>query len=96
MLQCGCGPGQSDLRRACVVCRFLYSQVIALRFCGEGDKDLTFRRCRRGVGRGSQVGGRDWAWWSGKTLELIAFGVATQWYIVFCIWPFILDLCPPS
>ena len=45
---------------------------------GEGLEDLTFWRCRGGAGRGSRDGGRDWASWSGKTLELIHFDVALQ------------------
>ena len=71
--RCGCGPGESDLRRACVICRFLYLQVIVLGFRGEGCEDLTLRRCRGGAGRGSRDGGQDWAWWSGKTLKIIDF-----------------------
>ena len=72
----GRGPGESDLRRACVICRVLYFQVVDLDFLGEGREDLTCRSCRGGAGQGSRVGGRDWAWWSGKTLELIDFDVA--------------------
>ena len=32
---CGCGPGESGLCRACVICWLLYSQVIGLGFRGE-------------------------------------------------------------
>ena len=81
----GVGLGESDLRRGCVICRILYFLVIGLGFPGEGREELTFRRCRGGVGRGSQVGGRDWAWWSGKALELIDFGVALQQCIAFYV-----------
>ena len=77
--------GESDLRRVCVICRILYSHVVILGFCGEGREDLTFRSCRGGVGRGPRLGGRDWAWRSGKTLELIDFDVAVQQCIVFCV-----------
>ena len=62
----------------------LYSPVIDLGFCGEGREDLTFRSCRGGVGRGSRVGGRVWAWWSGKALELIDFGAAAT-YCILCL-----------
>ena len=62
------GLGESDLLRMCVICRILYLLMVILVFCGEGREDLTFRSCRGGVGRGSRVGGRDWAWWSGKAL----------------------------
>ena len=62
----------------------LYSLVIGLVFHGEVREGLAFRSCRGGVGRGSRVDGRDWAFWSGKTLELIDFGVALQKWIVFC------------
>ena len=81
----GVGLGESDLRRMCVICRRVYFKAMVLGFRGEGRKDLAFRRCRGGVGRGSRVGGRDWAWWSGKALELIDFGVALQLYIAFCV-----------
>ena len=60
--------GESDLRWVCVICRVLYSIVAALGFRGEGCEDLTFRGSRAGVGRGRRVGGRAWAWWSGKAL----------------------------
>ena len=33
---CGCGPGESYLRRVCVICRFLYSLVTGLGFRGDG------------------------------------------------------------
>ena len=72
------GLGEPDLRRVCVICRILYYMAIVLGFRGEGHENLTFWSCRGGVGRGSQVGGRDWAWWSGKALELIDFGVSLQ------------------
>ena len=58
--------------------KLLYSMVTGLGFCGEERKDLTFRSCRGGVGRGSRVGGRDWAGWSGKKPELIGFDVALE------------------
>ena len=48
--QCGCGPGESGLHQARVICRLSYSQAIDFGFCEEGCEDLTFRRCRRGVG----------------------------------------------
>ena len=73
--------GEPDLRRVCVICRILYSLVIH----GEEGEDLTLRGCRGGVDRGSLVGGRDWAWWSGKALELKDFGIALQGYIAFCV-----------
>ena len=79
------GLGESDLRRMCVISRTVYSLVIVLACRGEGREDLTFRSCRGGVGRGSRVGGRDWAWWSGKALELIDFVVALQRCIAFCV-----------
>ena len=75
---CGCGPGERDLRRVCVICRLLYGRVVHLGFRGEACEALTFGRCRGGVGRGSRVGGRDWSWWSGTTLELVDFDVAMQ------------------
>ena len=74
------GTGESDLRQVRIICTILLCQVV-----GEGREDPTFRRCRGGAGRGPRVGGRDWAWWSGKTVELIDFGVALQRCIVFCI-----------
>ena len=75
------GLGESNLRRVCVNCRPVYSQVVVVGFRGEEREDLTFRSCRGGVSCGSRVGGRDWAWWSGKTLESVDFGVALQPYI---------------
>ena len=77
------GLGESDLRRVYVTCRILYYHVVALGLPREVHEDLTFRSCWGGVGRGSRVGGRDWAWWSGKALELIDFGVALQRHIAF-------------
>ena len=79
----GVGLGEPDLRRVCIICRIVYFLEMGLGFRGEGREDLTFRSCRGGVGRGSRVGGRDWAWWSGKALELIDFGVALQRHIAF-------------
>ena len=79
------GLGESDLRRVGVICSILYYQVTDLGFRGKGREDLTFRNCRGGVGCGSRVGGRDWAWWNGKALELTDFGVALQRYIVLCV-----------
>ena len=64
------GMGESDLRRMCAICRILYSLVIGLGFREEGRENLTFRSCQGGVGGESRVGGRDWARWSEKTLEL--------------------------
>ena len=93
---CGCGPGESELRRGFVICRILCSQIINLNFCGEECKYLTFRSCQSGVGRGSRVGGRDWAWWSGKAKELMDFDVAMQRCLVFCIRPFSSGLWLPS
>ena len=81
----GVGLGESVLRRVCVICKILYFQVIGLGFRRERREDLTFRCYRRGVGRGSRVGGRDWAWWSGKALELIDFGDALQRCIALCV-----------
>ena len=57
--------------------------VIGLGFREEGRENLSFRSCRGGVGRGSRVGGRDCAWWSGKALGLKDFGVALQQSIAF-------------
>ena len=81
----GVGLGECDLRRVCIICRILYSVVIPLGFRGGGREDLTSRSCWGGVGRGSRVGGRDWAWRSGKALELTDFGVALQRCIGFCV-----------
>ena len=81
------GLGESGLRQVCVICKILYSAVIVVGFTEEGREDLTFRSFWGGVGRGSRVAGRDWAWWSGKALELIDFGAALQRYIAFCIGP---------
>ena len=84
----GVGLGESDLRRVYVICRLMLSLVVGLGFHGEERKDLTFRSCRGGVGRGSRVGGRDWAWWSGKTLELIDLGIALRsaaMYYILCL-----------
>ena len=75
---CGCGPGESELRRMCAICKVLYSQATGLGFHRESYEDLTFWSCRGGVGCGSRVGGRDWAWWSGKALEIIDLDVAMQ------------------
>ena len=90
------GLVESDLRRVCVICKILYSAVIVVGFTEEGREDLTFRSFWGGVGRGSWVGGGDWAWWSAKALELIYFGVALQRGIVFDVQPFICGLWQPS
>ena len=57
---CGSGSGESGLGRTRVICRFSYLQLFVLCFREELCEDLTFRRCRGGVGRGSRVGGQDW------------------------------------
>ena len=81
----GVGLGAPDFRRVCVICRMLYFMLVILGFRRGGREDLTFLGCGGGVGRRSRVGGRDWAWWSGKALELVYFGVALQRYIAFCV-----------
>ena len=71
----GVGLGEPDLRQVRVFCRILYFQVGILKVRGGGREGLPFRSCPRCAGRGFRVGGRDWAWWSGKTLGLVDFGV---------------------
>ena len=78
------GLGDPDLRRVCVMGRSLYSIVIFVGVRKGGRETLTFRGCRGGGGRGCRVGDRDWAWGSGKVLELLDFGVALQRYIALC------------
>ena len=70
----GRGPGESDLRRACVIGRILYFQVVTSGFRGKGREDLTFRSYGGGVGRGSR--GR----WSRLGLvEWEGAGINTFW-----------------
>ena len=67
--------GGSDLCLVRAICRALCSQVPILGFRGEGCDDPSLWSFWRGAGRESRVGGQDWAWWRGKTLELVDFGV---------------------
>ena len=55
-----------------------YLKVIAVGFRGGQREDRAFLSCGGGVGRGSRDGGRDGAWWSGKSLEVIDVGIAMQ------------------
>ena len=77
------GLGGSDLCRVRGICRVLYFQVARLGFRGDGREYPLFRSCRRGAGRESRVGGRDWAWWRGKALKLVDIGVVLYRCITF-------------
>ena len=85
------GLGEPDLRRVCVICRILYCIVVGLGFREGGLEDLMLRSCREELAA-DRVGGRVWAWWSGKALELIYFGVAMQRYIAF-VFSHLLPAC---